>query len=74
MAAENWYTMTPSGNMQAPPLATQALENDNAADDPQVSVKPTDPCDDEIPLAEYQELFFGDHVVDGDDGNSDNEC
>ena len=71
MAAES-YTLTPSGNMRAPPLDTQAHENDNTPDEPQVSEKPTDPCDDEIALAEYQELFFADHVVDGDDGNSDN--
>ena len=36
--------------------------------------EPTDPHDDEIPLAEYQELFFGDQAEDSDkDDSSDND-
>ena len=112
MAAES-YTLTPTGNMRAPSLITQAhwvseawdavkvptfvkafkkccISNamDGTEDDilwqhEEVSAVdesddmqevPTDPHDDEIPLAEYQELFFGDQAEDSDtDDASDND-
>ena len=48
-------------------------EEINDTDEPVVEVQEetTDPHDDEIPEAEYQELFFGEHEDDNDDDNDD---
>ena len=52
----------------------QHEEVNDAVETEELQDEPTDPHDDEIPLAEYQELFFGDHVEDSDhDGGSDND-
>ena len=50
-------------------------EEVNAVDESDdLQEEPTDPHDDEIPLAEYQELFFGDQAEDSDnDDASDND-
>ena len=50
-------------------------EKVNAVDESDdLQEEPTDPHDDEIPLAEYQELFFGDQAEDSDnDDASDND-